>query len=93
MYVTIVLVLLSFCQNALSQVSSQERELSREELSLQEKASRRLYPGGPDEEDLQVMEGVTSATADLNGLQIENEVYEGLYSEENDRPLNNEPGE
>ena len=57
-------------------------ELSRSELSLQEKASQRLYPGGPDEDRLEVVEGASSATASLNRYQIEREVYQSLFQEE-----------
>jgi hypothetical protein len=61
---------------------TQDEELSSKELSLQDRASQRVYPGGPDEEDLKVIDGVTSATAKIQGYQIEREVYQSLFEEE-----------
>ncbi|MEO0337564.1 MAG: hypothetical protein AAF202_14305, partial [Pseudomonadota bacterium] len=37
---------------------AQVEELSRDELSLQQRAAGRIYPGGPDEEKLKVLDGV-----------------------------------
>ena len=62
-------------------ISQEQEELSSDELSLQDKANKRLYPGGPDEEKLKVLDGVSSATANLNSYQIEREVYQSLFNE------------
>lgn len=57
-------------------------QLSDKELVLQEKARKRLYPGGRDEEDLIVHPQAIIARRKLNRREVEKEVYKQLFNEE-----------
>lgn len=57
-------------------------QLSEKEMVLQEKARKRLYPGGRDEEDLIVHPQAIVAQRKLNRREVEKEVYKQLFNEE-----------
>ncbi len=57
-------------------------QLSEKEMALQEKARKRLYPGGRDEEDLIVHPQAIIARRKLNRREVEKEVYKQLFNEE-----------
>lgn len=56
--------------------------LSEEDWKIQEKARKRLYPGGRDEDDLKIMSSATSAKRKLNRREIEKEVFKQLFNED-----------
>lgn len=63
--------------------SSAEIDVTTErDLEIQEIAEKRLYPGGADEEDLEVVERITEADIKVSRSSVEREVYKELFNEE-----------
>ena len=79
--ILISLVSVSF----LSSASFAEGELSEEELSITERASKRMYPGGADESNLKVLSGVAEASPKVTRNQIEKDVYQRLFQEQSQK--------
>jgi hypothetical protein len=62
--------------------SSSSDEISETELQLQDRARKRLYPGGRDEEDLKVYESAVTAERKFNKRTVEKDVYKQLFNED-----------
>lgn len=80
-------------QSALAEPAFDSSEFSEQELQIQERARKRLYPGGRDEEDIKVYEAAVMAERKLNRRLIEKDVYKQLFSEELAVPANEEADE
>ena len=56
--------------------------MSAEDWKIQEKARKRLYDGGRDEDDIKIMASASSARRKLNRREIEKEVFKQLFNED-----------
>lgn len=79
----LALSLTGFVQAALAEDFLSEPEPEREPASVQNNLTvKRNYPGGADEEDLQVQTAIPEATLQTDARSLQREVYKALYNQE-----------
>lgn len=67
---------------ATAEMNQSVDQMSEKEMVIQEKARKRLYPGGRDESDLIIHPQAIIASRKLHRREVEKEVYKQLFNEE-----------
>jgi hypothetical protein len=57
-------------------------DVDRDPAAIKTYAGKRTYPGGGDEEDLQVQARIPEATLKTDARSVQREVYKSLYKQE-----------